>query len=141
MRWASTRMRTIWPTRMEGWATLPDGTRRDLVEIDDWDIDRQSVYRFAHPVPLPKGAVLHMRYVYDNSAANVRNPHTPGESVQAIAEGKEVVRLEPNSAADWNDLGVLEARAGDRAAAHEDFARALRLDPANEQAHANLAKL
>jgi Flp pilus assembly protein TadD len=69
--------------RMEGWAELPDGTRRDLILIEDWDINRQSVYRLAKPLPLPAGTVLHMRYSYDNSAANVRNPHSPPVKVKA----------------------------------------------------------
>ena len=74
--------------RMEAWATLPPGTsgqaeRRWLVLINDWDIDRQSVYRLAHPLALPAGSVLHMRYLYDNSAANPRNPHTPPARVHA----------------------------------------------------------
>jgi Flp pilus assembly protein TadD len=69
--------------RMEAWATLPSGERRWLVLIPDWDIDRQSVYRLAHPLPLPAGSVLHMRYVYDNSAANPRNPHSPPIRVRA----------------------------------------------------------
>ena len=62
---------------MEGWAILPDGKKKWLVLIRDWDIDRQSVYRFAAPLYLPAGTVLHMRYTYDNSAANVRNPNYP----------------------------------------------------------------
>ncbi|SEF70930.1 Flp pilus assembly protein TadD, contains TPR repeats [Bryocella elongata] len=69
--------------RMEAWATLPNGTRRDLILIEDWDIDRQSVYRYARPVPIPRGSVLHMRYVYDNSAANIRNPNSPPVRVHA----------------------------------------------------------
>ncbi len=69
--------------RMEAWAALPDGTRKDLILIEDWDIDRQSVYRLANPLPLPAGTVLHMRYTYDNSAANVRNPHSPPIRVRA----------------------------------------------------------
>jgi Flp pilus assembly protein TadD len=69
--------------RMEGWATLPNGERRWLILIKDWDINRQSVYRFATPVSLPRGAVVHMRYTYDNSAANVRNPNTPPIRVRA----------------------------------------------------------
>jgi Flp pilus assembly protein TadD/mono/diheme cytochrome c family protein len=69
--------------RMEAWATLPDGSRRDLILITDWDIDRQSVYRLAAPLALPAGTTLHMRYVYDNSAANVRNPHSPPIRVRA----------------------------------------------------------
>ena len=68
---------------MEGWATLPGGETQPLLSIKDWDIDRQSVYRLAKPLRLPKGTVLHMRYVYDNSAANVHNPHTPPARVQS----------------------------------------------------------
>jgi Flp pilus assembly protein TadD len=69
--------------RLEGWATLPNGARQDLVLIESWDIDRQSVYRLAKPLPLPAGTVVHMRYSYDNSAANVHNPHTPPVRVKA----------------------------------------------------------
>jgi Flp pilus assembly protein TadD len=35
------------------------------------------VYRYVAPVALPKGTTISMRYAYDNSAANVRNPHRP----------------------------------------------------------------
>ncbi len=69
--------------RMEAWAVLPNGERRWLVLIKDWDIDRQSVYRFAKPVSLPSGSVVHMRYTYDNSAQNVRNPSSPPVRVHA----------------------------------------------------------
>ncbi len=63
--------------RLEGWATLPGGGRTDLVLIPDWDINRQSIYRFAHPPRLPAGTVLHMRYVYDNGEDNPHNPSSP----------------------------------------------------------------
>ncbi len=69
--------------RMEAWATLPDGSRRDLILIRDWDIDRQSVYRLAEPLRLPAGTTLHMRYVYDNTADNIHNPHVPPVRVRA----------------------------------------------------------
>jgi Flp pilus assembly protein TadD len=68
---------------MQGWANLPNGEKKWLVWIRDWDIDRQAVYRYREPVQLPKGSVLHMRYVYDNSAANPRNPHNPPVRVRA----------------------------------------------------------
>ena len=68
---------------MQAWATLPNGEKKWLVWIRDWDIDRQSVYRYREPVQLPKGTVLHMRYLYDNSAANPRNPHDPPIRVRA----------------------------------------------------------
>jgi Flp pilus assembly protein TadD len=64
-------------TRLEGWAELPDHTRQDLILITNWDIDRQAIYRFAAPVHLPAGTTLHMRYSYDNSAANPHNPNSP----------------------------------------------------------------
>jgi Flp pilus assembly protein TadD len=69
--------------RMEAWATLPSGETQPLVLIEDWDINRQSVYRLAKPLPLPAGTVVHMRYTYDNSSANIRNPHTPAIRVKA----------------------------------------------------------
>ena len=68
---------------MQAWATLPDGEKKWLVWIRDWDIDRQSVYRYREPLQLPKGTLLHMRYVYDNSKANPRNPHDPPVRVKA----------------------------------------------------------
>jgi Flp pilus assembly protein TadD len=68
---------------MEGWATLPDGQKKWLVWIKDWDIDRQSVYRYRQPLFLPKGTVLHMKYSFDNSAENPHNPHVPPVRVRA----------------------------------------------------------
>ena len=41
------------------------------------------MYRYRQPVQLPKGTVLHMRYTYDNSASNSRNPHNPPIRVRA----------------------------------------------------------
>ena len=50
-----------------GVATLPDGSRRWLIHIPDWDIQWQAVYRYRKPVFLPAGTVVTMRYTYDNS--------------------------------------------------------------------------
>jgi len=69
--------------RMEGYAILPSGEKKWLILIRDWDIDRQSVYRFQSPVFLPKNSVLHMRYTYDNSESNIRNPNRPPIRVKA----------------------------------------------------------
>ncbi len=63
--------------RMEGSATLPDGTTKRLIVIDDWDFRWQHVYRYETPLQLPKGTVLAMRFTYDNSADNPRNPQHP----------------------------------------------------------------
>jgi tetratricopeptide (TPR) repeat protein len=62
---------------MDAWAVLPDGVETPLLRIPAWDFDWQDEYWFAQPVPLPAGTSLHLRYVYDNSAANPRNPFSP----------------------------------------------------------------
>jgi tetratricopeptide (TPR) repeat protein len=69
--------------RLEGYAILPNGEKKWLILIPDWDIDRQSVYRYRTPMFLPTGSVLHMHYMYDNSATNVRNPNSPPIRVRA----------------------------------------------------------
>jgi Flp pilus assembly protein TadD len=63
--------------QIRGEATLPDGTKRPLIRIDDWDFRWQHVYQYVTPFWLPKGTTLSMEYRYDNSAANVRNPEHP----------------------------------------------------------------
>lgn len=68
---------------LEGYATLPDGTRKWLIRIPHWDLNWQAVYRYRTPVFLPKGTVIHMRYHYDNSTANLRNPNSPPKRVRA----------------------------------------------------------
>ncbi len=60
-----------------GTALLPDGTSRSLIDIPDWDFRWQHVYRYVSPIALPKGTTIAMRYSYDNSAANARNPQQP----------------------------------------------------------------
>ncbi len=67
---------------LEGYATLPGGKRKWLIRIPDWDPNWQAVYHFREPVFLPKGTVVSMRYHYDNSAANPRNPNHPPKRVQ-----------------------------------------------------------
>jgi tetratricopeptide (TPR) repeat protein len=66
---------------LEGYANLPNGTRKQLIWIRHWDPKWQAVYHYREPVFLPKGTVLVMRWHYDNSAANPRNPHRPPQRV------------------------------------------------------------
>ena len=66
---------------MEAYASLPDGTTQWLIRIDDWDFNWQNYYRYVEPVTLPRGTQLHMRYVYDNSSGNDRNPNFPPRRV------------------------------------------------------------
>ena len=68
---------------LEGYATLPNGERKWLVRIPDWDRNWEAVYRYREPVFLPRGTVISMRFHYDNSAENVRNPNHPPKRVRA----------------------------------------------------------
>jgi tetratricopeptide (TPR) repeat protein len=68
---------------LEGYATLPGGERKWLIRIPAWDPNWQGVYTEAAPLFLPKGTVVSMRWHYDNSAANPRNPHQPPQRVRA----------------------------------------------------------
>ena len=63
-------------------ATLPDGAMRWLLWIKEWDAHWAEQYRYARPIELPSGSTLKMEYLYDNSAANVRNPHYPPRRVR-----------------------------------------------------------
>jgi tetratricopeptide (TPR) repeat protein len=62
-------------------AVLPDGSRRTLIHIADWDFTWQDQYRLATPLPLPAGTTLTMTYSFDNSERNPRNPSHPPERV------------------------------------------------------------
>jgi Flp pilus assembly protein TadD len=68
---------------VEGTALLPDGTRRWLIHIGDWDVNWQAVYHYVEPIRLPRGTRLQMRWRYDNSDGNLRNPNVPPRRVRA----------------------------------------------------------
>jgi tetratricopeptide (TPR) repeat protein len=198
---------------MEAQAELPDGTTRWLIAIDDWDFRWQDVYRYAAPIVLPKGTTLSMRYTYDNSAGNPRNPHHPparvvwgqntsdemgdlwiqvipraaadepiltadfrrkaseedlaaytkmmqgdpqnplrhdavatlyldaGRYDEAIAEFRQSLQLNPDSAPTQYNLGFALSARGRREEAIAAFQAALRIDPDYAQAHNNLGAL
>lgn len=66
---------------MHGYAELPDGSRRWLMAIKQWDFNWQGDYQFPAPVQLPKGTRLVMEFGYDNSTNNPRNPNHPPREV------------------------------------------------------------
>jgi hypothetical protein len=68
--------------QVRAWATLPDGKKRWLLRIDDWDFNWQDQYRYAKPFVLPADTRLDMEIVYDNSAGNLRNPNSPPQRVE-----------------------------------------------------------
>jgi len=70
-------------------AEMPDGGTERLLRIADWDFNWQDEYEFVDPVDLPKGARLVMRFVYDNSSTNPRNPNSPPRRVLSGPDGSD----------------------------------------------------
>jgi mono/diheme cytochrome c family protein len=68
---------------LDAYATLPSGERKPIIRIANWDPNWQSVYYYREPLSLPKDTLLSMRYHYDNSSGNVRNPNHPPKRVKA----------------------------------------------------------
>jgi hypothetical protein len=62
-------------------AFLPDGSKKPLIYIKDWDFNWQGQYRFKEPIHLPEGTRIEMEYSYDNSASNPQNPSNPPKMV------------------------------------------------------------
>lgn len=149
------------------WAELPDGGKKELLRIDDWDFNWQDAYRFVQPVPLPAKTTLFIRFEYDNSAANVQNPHSPPKRVklgeQSTDEmGNVTFQLEPvdprgldvldeakyrrmlealgDARSHYNLANVL-ARRGKVEEAIEHYGAAIAASPAMAPAHYNLGTL
>ena len=117
---------------IEAWATLPGGTRKWLIRIPSWDPAWQAVYYYREPVFLPRGSVISVRWHYNNSASNPRNPNAPPRSIsggnQATDEMAHLwLQVLPHGEHDRRrklDQAVLEHR--------------LAKDPADFQANLNL---
>src|SRR6185437_11697971 len=118
-------------TLLEGYATLPDGSRRWLVRIPRWDLNWQAVYHYRKPVALPRGTVISMRFHYDNSAQNPRNPNIPPRRVRAGNQSTD-------------EMGHLWLQVlTDRRDTLEEalMRRRLENDPSNAAAHFSLGSL
>lgn len=66
---------------MKGFATLPDGSTQWLIRIAEWNFKWQDEYAYMRPISLPRGSIITMQYSYDNSDANITNPHHPARRV------------------------------------------------------------
>jgi len=66
---------------MQAKAILPDGRELLLIWIPEWDFKWQDFYRYKDPILLPKGTRVTMRFVYDASEDNPRNPNRPSRNV------------------------------------------------------------
>jgi Flp pilus assembly protein TadD len=131
--------------RMEATATLPGGRTEWLFSIDDWDFRWQDVYRYTRPLSLPRGTAITMRFVYDNSAANVRNPHRPPARVvwgQNTTDemGDLWIQMVPRANGDAATLAadVQRKRSSDDLTA---YTKLLEADPTNPLRHDAVAML
>jgi hypothetical protein len=85
---AAVRLRSVAPhmhnlgREIEVTAALPGGEVRPLVWVRDWDVDWQEVYQFSSPVRLPRGSVVRVEALFDNTADNPKNPNHPPKPVR-----------------------------------------------------------
>jgi tetratricopeptide (TPR) repeat protein len=120
-------------------AKLPDGRSVTLIHIPGWNLNWQAVYRYAQAVKLPKGTTIAMKFAYDNSSDNVRNPNNPPQRVVAGNRAVDEMAhlwlqvLAEDSAQGKNDPReeILEAMARHN----------LQKNPEDFEAHYNLAAL
>ncbi|HXT70590.1 MAG TPA: cytochrome c [Vicinamibacterales bacterium] len=99
-------------------ATFPDGTKKTLFYIPDWDLNWQGQYDFKDLVALPAGTRLDVSIRYDNSAAN---PHNPSMPPMRVTFGEQST----------NEMGaitlaVIPARPGGLVPLHEAIEKHLR---------------
>jgi hypothetical protein len=70
-------------------ATLPDGSTRCLVSIDDWDWRWQGLLPYAEPMALPAGTRIDMEGIFDNTESNPFQVHFPPIDIPYGGTGEE----------------------------------------------------
>jgi peroxiredoxin len=60
---------------------FPNKPKETLLEIGSWDYNWQETYFLKDPLKLPKGTILDVEAIYDNSAKNPNNPNNPPKLV------------------------------------------------------------
>jgi tetratricopeptide (TPR) repeat protein len=123
-------------------ATLPDGAARTLIEIPEWDFAWQEEYRYERPLTLPAGTTLDVRWIYDNSSGNPRNPSRPPRRVlfgpRSIEEMCDVwIQVIPEGRADFETLQREYGRK-DLVVVHEGALKRLDYAPDDAVAHLDL---
>ena len=130
---------------VRGIATLPDGTTKWLIFIKDWDFKWQHVYRYVAPFMLPRGTTLSVRYTFDNSADNPRNPRQPPTRVtwgQWSQDEMADLWIQVLTRDD-RDLQTLNAAFRAKAIAEDivGYESMIRRDPRRVQLHDDVAQL
>ncbi|MDP4215932.1 MAG: cytochrome c [Bacteroidota bacterium] len=82
----------VWPhmhllgKEYKAFITAPSGDTIRLVHIPEWDFRWQEIYRFKHPIRVPKGSVIHLECTYDNTKDNPSNPNSPPKNVFSMGD-------------------------------------------------------
>lgn len=77
----------VWPhmhllgKSLRAFAVTPQGDTIPLVHIPKWDFNWQELYKFKKLVHIPKGSIITVKGVYDNTSDNPRNPNHPPKTV------------------------------------------------------------
>jgi tetratricopeptide (TPR) repeat protein len=130
---------------MQAYALLPDGQKKWLLWIKNWDFKWQGDYGYAQPVELPAGSRLVLHYTYDNSTNNPRNPNNPPKRViYGLQSADEMGELYFQALTrDRNDYVTL-ARDYSRKLLNDSlafFRFRIDLDTKDADAHARLGRL
>jgi mono/diheme cytochrome c family protein len=127
---------------LRGLAVLPDGTTNELLHIPEWNFNWQGDYRFTKPVDLPRGTRLVMRYLFDNSTNNLRNPNDPPVRVRYGMRTQDEMaelwlQMLPQDQKDLAELSAAyQAKAVPEIVTYQEYR--LRLNPQDAHAHARL---
>lgn len=82
----------VWPhmhflgKEFTAYAVTPESDTIRLVHIPKWDSRWQEMYRLPKLTKVPRGSVIHLECVYDNSAANPFNPNDPPQIVYSFGD-------------------------------------------------------
>ncbi|HLG40047.1 MAG TPA: hypothetical protein VI461_10275, partial [Chitinophagaceae bacterium] len=84
----------VWPhmhylgKEFKAYIIKPTGDTMKLVNIPSWDFRWQEIYRFKKLMVAPRGSVLHIEGLYDNTAENPFNPNNPPKMVGSTGDMK-----------------------------------------------------
>jgi hypothetical protein len=81
--------------------TYPDGKKKTILNVPNYDFNWQTTYRLASPIFAPKGTRIRIDAVYDNSANNKNNP----DPSSTVRWGQASVREMMNGWIEYIDAG------------------------------------